>query len=270
MKTLVQLDGRNRDRIKAGVSVAAIHVLLGYALLMGLGYRGIAEAVEAVQVFDVLPEKPPPPEVEPAKPKARQEEAREKNPEGAASPKNLKDTPTPMVLPPPPIPMPVVNEVLVAPVAAEGNRASAGASDVRGPGTGSGGQGTGLGSGDSGNGTGGGGGGGTYARGARWISGEIYDQDRPRAAYDAGFGGTVHLRFVVAPTGRVSRCDVTRTSGRADVDKVTCRMILKRFRYRPARDDQGEPVPFVITGTHEWMPPAEGPTIDIEPTIEDD
>ena len=266
---MVQMDSRNRDRIKAAVGVAVIHAALGYALLMGLGFRGVADVVEAVQVFDVLPEPPPPPLAEPARPKARAEQAREKNPEGAASPKNLKDTPTPIVAPPPPIPMPVVTQVVVAPIAAQGNRASAGASDVPGPGTGSGGQGTGLGSGNSGDGTGGGGGGGTYARGPRLIDGEIYDRDKPRAAQDAGFGGTVHLRFVVAPTGRVSRCDVTRTSGRADVDNVTCRLIVKRFRYRPARDDQGEPVAAVITGTHEWMPPQEGPTVDVEPTIED-
>lgn len=267
---MVQLDSRNRDRIKAAVGVAVIHAALGYALLMGLGFRGVADAVEAVQVFDVRPEPPPPPVVEPARPKARTEKAREKNPEGAASPKNLKDTPTPVVAPPPAIPMPVVTQVVVAPIAAQGNRASAGASDVPGPGTGSGGQGTGLGSGDSGDGTGGGGGGGTYARGPRWIAGEIYDQDIPARAHDAGFGGTVHLRFVVAPTGRVGRCDITRSSGRTDVDTVTCRLIVRRFRYRPARNDQGEPVPFVITGTHEWMPPEELPPVDVEPTILDD
>lgn len=266
---MVQVDSRNRDRIKAAVGVAVIHAALGYALLIGLGFSGVADVVEAVQVFDVLPEPPPPPIAEPARPKAKTEKAREKNPEGAASPKNLKDTPTPVVVPPPAIPMPVVSQVVVAPIAAEGNRASAGASDVPGPGTGSGGQGTGFGSGNSGDGTGGGGGGGTYARGPRQIAGEIYDQDKPRGASEIGYGGTVHLRFVVAPTGRVSRCDVTRSSGRTDLDEVTCRLIKRRFRYRPARDDEGAAIAAVITGTHEWMPGVEGPMVDVEPTIED-
>jgi len=102
----------------------------------------------------------------------------------------------------------------------------------------------------AGNGPGGGGGG--VAVRARWIRGKVRDSDYPRAAYEAGAGGTVYLRFVIDTNGRVSDCRVTRSSGRADLDAVTCRVIRERFRYRPARNARGQPVPDVMIGQQDW------------------
>jgi protein TonB len=159
---------------------------------------------------------------------------------------------------------------VAAPVAGQGDKASAGAADVPGPGTGSGGIGTGLGSGNQGTGTGGGGGGGAMGIRARWIRGRIYDSDYPRRAYNAGIGGTVYLRFVVEPDGRVGRCSVTRSSGNRDLDSTTCRLIQSRFLYRPARDAQGRPVAETVRGEHVWEVEPEPPPIEVEADIPDD
>lgn len=243
-------DERNRDRIKSALAVAAFHVLLGYALIVGFGYHAIGAVPENLKVFDVLPEPPPPPPPppEPLKVQERKTKPKAVRPEGAASPKNLKDTPSPIVAPPPPIPLPPP-PILAAREAGQGNAASQGASDVPGPGTGSGGQGNGTGSGDSGDGDGGGGGGGP----SEWIEGRIKNSDYPRNAVEAGVGGTVFLRFVVGVKGRVTSCAVTRSSGDAVLDETTCRLIQKRFRYRPAYDAAGRAVPDVITGKHQWV-----------------
>lgn len=243
---------KNRDRMKSAIGVAAFHALLGYALIVGLGYKVPDEVRENLKLFDVLPEPPPPPLVEPARPEPKNEEPKAENPEGAASPKNLKDTPSPVVAPPPVIRLIVPPPIIAAPVAGQGNSVSAGASDVRGPGMGSGGEGMGTGSGAAGDGTGGGGGGGT-GRGLRWIKGGIRNSDYPRAAALAGVGGTVGLRFVVGANGRVTRCTITRSSGNADLDSTTCRLIKDRFRYRPARDPRGRAVPSTVNGEHEWQ-----------------
>lgn len=243
---------RDRDRIKSAIGVAAFHALLGYALIVGFGYHATGEVAEDLKLFDIAPEPPPPPEVEPAKPEALKEKPRTKNSEGAASPKNLKDTPSPVVAPPPVIPLPLPSPVVAAPVAGMGDRDSAGASDVPGPGTGSGGQGTGTGSGDAGDGNGGGGGGGA-ARRARWIDGRIKNSDYPPAAAKIDAGGTVFMRFIVSAKGRVGGCTVTRSSGRADLDETTCRLITKRFRYKPARNGEGKAVPQVVEGKHKWF-----------------
>ncbi|HMJ92675.1 MAG TPA: energy transducer TonB, partial [Allosphingosinicella sp.] len=169
---------------------------------------------------------------------------------------------TEIVAPKPKIPVPT--PLPAAPIAGQGSVEAAGAASVPGPGTGRGGQGIGLGSGTRGTGTGGGGGGGLGTR-ARYLSGGIRDSDYPRSAIEARKSGTVHLSFTVAPTGRVSACRVTRSSGSRALDETTCRLIMQRFRYRPARDGAGRPVADTIGGEHVWELGPEPPPIYVEP-----
>ena len=261
---MVRLDeGRSNERVASAVGVAALHALLGYALIVGLGYDPVRGAAEALKIFDV-PVQPPPPPVEQAIPA----EARTKAPEGAAAPPNLKASPAPIVAPPPEIRLPVPPPIPAAPAAGQGSAMAAGAATIPGPGTGAGGIGTGLGSGRFGTGTGGGGGGGRGTR-ARWLSGSIGPSDYPDRAYRARIGGTVHLRFTVAPSGRVSDCTVTRSSGSRELDAVTCRLIQQRFRYRPARDAEGRPIAERVVGEHVWEVAPEPPVTWVEPDVEE-
>jgi protein TonB len=262
---MVELSQENRDRLKSGLAVTAFHALLGYALITGLGIDVQREVGEQLKMFDVT-EEPPPPPVELPPPQEEKSEKRQiKDPEGAAAPPNLRDTPSPVVAPPPKVKLPVPPPVVAAPVPGQGNAESAGAADVPGPGTGSGGVGNGLGSGGFGNGTGGGGGG--RPTPAVLIRGSIENSDYPGRF--TGAREIVHMRFVVAPNGRVSQCEVTRSSGNPMVDETTCRLIVRRFRYRPARDASGKPVAVTIGGSHDWWmkPDYE---IEEEPTIPDD
>jgi protein TonB len=268
MALTVRLEQDQRDRIKSGVAVGALHALLAYAFLTGLGFDLPAELENQMKLFDVT-EQPPPPPAEPAAPDTAEAEiAKPKEAEGAASPANLRDTPTEIMVPKPEIRIPVPPPLVAAPIAGQGNQDAAGAAEVPGPGTGSGGQGTGLGSGERGSGTGGGGGGrGTLAR---WIKGRIYDSDDPRAPYEARRGNTVYLRFTIAPNGRVSDCTITRSSGNRNLDAVTCHLIMSRFRYRPARDARGRPIAQEVRGEHVWEVRPEPPPIEVEPDIVDE
>ena len=250
------IDERNRDRLKSMAGVAVFHGLLGYALITGLGFDPVGQVAEQLKMFDVIEkELPPPPPPTPAAPdKAEAKKvAKPKNAEGAASPANLRDTPTQVVAPKPVIVLPVPPPIPAAPVAGQGNAEAAGAADVRGPGTGAGGVGTGLGSGMHGDGTGGGGGGGGRATKVRFISGRIGPDDYPRGPFNAGISGTVHLRFVVGTSGRVTDCAVTRSSGNAELDSTTCRLLKRRLRYRPATNAEGRPIPATVIGQHEWI-----------------
>jgi protein TonB len=239
-----------KDRLKSGVAVAVLHGLIGYALLTTLGAKAVMDTAKRLQIFNVAQATPPPASTPPPPEAEKKETARTKDAEGAASPANLKDTPSPIVAPPPKIKIEVPPPVVAARVAGTGTSAAAGAADVRGPGTGSGGVGTGLGSGLHGSGTGGGGGG--RPTPARLIRGGIYDSDYPQSAFEAGISGRVHMRFTVAPDGRVRDCRLTRSSGNRALDETTCRLIKQRFRYAPARDARGQPVSEVVTGVHEW------------------
>jgi protein TonB len=251
----------NRPRIVSGLSVAMVHALLFYMLINGFGGRIVATVGERLKLIDIV-ELPPPPPAKPAPPrKGNTHKARTPNPEGAASPKNLRDTPVEIVAPPPQLDLPP--PLPAAPAAGEGRVTAAGAADTPGPGTGSGGIGAGTGSGEYGSGTGGGGGG--MAVHARWIAGRIKDSDYPAAALDAGASGTVYLRFIVQPNGRVTDCRITRSSGRADLDITTCRLIEGRFRYRPARDVTGRPIAEMIRGEQHWETSRREPEVIEEP-----
>ncbi|HYD99125.1 MAG TPA: energy transducer TonB [Alphaproteobacteria bacterium] len=258
----------NRDRLGSAGAVGLIHVLLFWLLLTGLGFSPSAAVPEALKLLDIV-ELPPPPPTTPARPSVEKKtrKAKPKDPEGAASPANLRNTPTQIMAPPPEIRLPIPPPIPVAPAPGQGSAMAAGASTVPGPGTGAGGFGTGLGSGRFGTGTGGGGGGGRGSR-ARWISGSIGPDDYPDSAYRARIGGTVHLRFTVAPSGRVSNCAVTRSSGSRALDEVTCRLIRQRFRYHPARDAEGRPIAERVVGEHVWEVAPQPPDTWYEPEEE--
>lgn len=267
---MLRLEPQSRDRLKSAVVVALIHALIGYVLLTGLGYDPSTAVPEALKLLNIAEPPPPPPPAKPARPDVEKKirKAKPKNAEGAAAPANLRNTPTEIVAPVPEIRIPVPPPIPSAPVAGQGSAMAAGAANLPGPGTGSGGIGDGLGSGRFGNGTGGGGGGGRGAP-ARWLSGRITDSDFPGSVRR---GGIVHLRFTVAPTGRISDCAVTRSSGSRELDAVTCRLIVQRFRYRPARNAEGEPIASSVVGEHVWelAPPPPDRWIEADVEEEDD
>ncbi|HEV2866297.1 MAG TPA: energy transducer TonB [Allosphingosinicella sp.] len=236
-------DARARERLTASGGVALLHLLLAYALVAGLNVRFVLPHSDDLKLFDVAVP-PPPPEataVAKAEPKAA----------GAAAPPSREARPTPVVAPPPRLPLPSHLRTAPEPRLPTGTDATAGAAHVDGPGTGAGGVGAGAGSGGRGSGTGGG-----AAVPAERISGRLSgDTDYPASARRAGVEGSVSVRFVVRTDGRVGGCRVTRSSGHAELDSTTCRLIEERFRYRPARDADGRPVPQTVTRTFDWLLP---------------
>ena len=241
----------NRDRIKSAIVVASIHALLGYVFITGLGFDIVREVQAELKTFNVLEEPPPQPASPPPPDQTISDEDRTKDPEGSAAPANLENSPSPIVAPPPAIRLNVPPPVVAAPVAGLGTADEAGAADVPGPGTGSGGIGTGTGSGGQGYGDGGGGGGGEETP-PRWRSGRLRNSDYPPGAAAAGIGGTVSVRYTVTTTGRVADCMVTQSSGSAELDSATCRLIEQRYRYEPSRDENGRAVRSVIVEDHSW------------------
>ena len=217
---------RKKDRLWAIAGVVAVHGLLAYALLSGLAMRVSERASESLKLVDIMQPEPPPPPPPPP------EEA--SKPKGEPSPPNLKAVPTAVVAPPPKIPAPT--PIAAAPVPSTGAAPSAGASNIAGPGTGAGGVGSGLGGGGSG-------GGGSRAQ---RIQGRLSDSDF------AGIEGFVAVRFTIRSDGGVTGCRIVKSSGSAELDGMTCRLIERRFRYRPARDVQGRPIAEVATTSFTW------------------
>jgi TonB family protein len=81
----------------------------------------------------------------------------------------------------------------------------------------------------------------------------------PRAALERGEQGDVAFRLVVDPAGRVSRCDVTSSSGSQRLDEGTCRILHHDARFTPARDRSGTAVADVVVSRIRWtLPPGVG------------
>lgn len=242
----------SKERATSVAGVVLVHALLGYALIAGLRTDIPHRVSEELKLFNVLPVHEPP------KPQTKiPHKFKSPRPEGEASPPNLRAEPTQIVLPSPPIKVPTPNPLPVAPIAGVGNAPSAGSADIPGPGYGAGGVGNGRGSGGEGEGEGGGG-----WVAPRQIKGRIKDSDYPRSAGQAGVGGTVSVRYEVGVDGRVTDCEVTRSSGFPDLDNTTCRLIMERFRFKPSLDPDGNPVSATIVQNHTWvihqLPPEEG------------
>lgn len=217
-----------RQRTVASGGTLLVVAAVGFVLVSGLDLQAVRRAGEAISAI-TLPT-PQQPREEPAP--APTETERESGKASAAN-KTAKAAPVfapkAKVIPPDPPP------VAAAPKPGAGSDASAGATPTPGPGSGAGGQGDGTGAGGLGNGTGGG-------TRAAWRSGTIRDNDYPKDASRAKVGGEVEVRFTIQPTGRVTGCRVSRSSGDASLDAVTCRLIEERFRFRPATNAAGAPI----------------------------
>lgn len=86
---------------------------------------------------------------------------------------------------------------------------------------------------------------------AGWISNDDY----PASALRAEAEGIAGYRLIVGTNGRVSACEVTRSTGNGRLDEATCRFIERRARFEAATDETGARVVGSYTGTVRWEIP---------------
>jgi protein TonB len=202
---LVTLTADRKARLTSLAGVSLLHLLFGWALLLSFAPALVRSVSEPLGVFNVREVPPPPPEpaVEPPAERVRKP---------ARAPQETRPASAP--------PAPARQAVAVAEPKRRIERDEAGSG--------------------SGGGSGGGGAGKAIVR-AQLRGGSIVPRDYPRAAN--GSQGTVEARLAVSAAGAVTGCTVSRSSGNAVLDATTCRLIRQRFRFTPARDAQGNPVP---------------------------
>ena len=227
---------RSRERAYALAAVVLVQMALGFALLTGLRVA-VPRSADVVQrlIEIALPRTPPPPPpptpVTPRKAEHRTASA------PRAEPKPLGGSPGPRPAHAPPSVAPVV---AIRPNAApSGGGSGTGPALASGAGGGIGGQGYGA---DEG------------GRDEEQIAGEILPSDYPN---HLGYAGNrrVTVTFTVQVNGRVTGCRVARSSGIPELDGLTCRLIEQRFRFRPATDRFGRPVPEEVDLDQDWIAP---------------
>lgn len=200
------------------VIVALIHAVLGYAFVSGLGMQYVKKAAEQLNVVDVK-EEPPPPDEEPPPPPPDQPI----EPPPVVAPPPIVQTPAPA----PPIqtvrtPPPVFNPVPVAapPPPPPAPKVAAQKATPRGsPGS--------------------------------WVT----DADYPSRAQREERSGTTGFRLEIGPDGRVTNCTVTSSSGHADLDAETCRLLPRRARFKAAVGSDGQPMADSFSSRIVWKLP---------------
>lgn len=236
-------DARWKRHLAIGGAVALLHVGLILALVKGLagGMPALHLPVSALVVF-TPPAPVPSPTPQPTPPPAPSHAAA-----GATGAMGRKARPKAIAAPPPRI---VIPALAAAPVAANGDATRSGAG-AAGTGTGGGTAGSGTGSGAGGTGDGAG-----LAQGVAKIAGDITaTRDYPAAGRADRAGRQVVIVLRVDTQGTPTTCRVQQPSGNDEADAITCRLAMQRFRFRPARDAQGQPVAADYGWRQRWWAP---------------
>ena len=191
------------NRTLSIILVVLLQFALGYAIVTGLAYNVIKKATQDLKTFDV--EEPPPPPEEPPPP-----------PKDMPKVPPPPSTPPPLVrmeAPPPPIQTvtmptpPVIPPVVPSPPAPPPPpRKTVSASPARGD-----------------------------------VRTSFSNDDYPASAIAANAQGTAQARLTIGPDGRVTGCDLIRSTGNGALDSTTCNILRRRVKFTPARDSNGNP-----------------------------
>jgi protein TonB len=73
-------------------------------------------------------------------------------------------------------------------------------------------------------------------------SGWVTSDDYPARELREGVTGSVGIAVAIGTDGHVQSCEVTKSSGNANLDEATCRIYARRARFKPALDGEGKAV----------------------------
>jgi protein TonB len=199
------------------VIVLLLHAFLGYALVTGLAYDAVVAIKEKMTVVDVKEEEPPEEEEPPPEPEKQIEP-----PVVSPPPMVVTVTPPPTVrtVDTPPPAAPIVPTA--APPAPSAPPPPAGPTAEAKP------------RGNPGN----------------WAN----TNDYPSRALQQEREGTTGFRVTIGVDGRVIDCQVTQSSGHADLDAATCTNVKRRARFDPAVRN-GEKVQGSYSNRVRWQIP---------------
>lgn len=199
------------NRTVAIIFVAIIQLALGYAIVTGLAYNVIKKAAQDLKTFDV--EQPPPPPEKPPPP-----------------PKDMPKVPPPPMTPPPlvrmntaPPPIQVVESPVIPPVAPP-VMAPPAPPPPPAP---------------------------RKVQSAQSAKGDLRtlfsSDDYPASAQSSGAEGTAQAQLTIGPDGRVTGCNLIRSTGNTALDSATCNILRRRAKFTPARDSNGQATSDTIT-----------------------
>jgi protein TonB len=84
-----------------------------------------------------------------------------------------------------------------------------------------------------------------------WLTTDDY----PSSAMREGVQGVTGYRLEIGTDGKATGCNVTASSGSQTLDDTTCRLLLRRARFKPAQDTGGNPIASSYSGRTRWQIP---------------
>ncbi len=91
---------------------------------------------------------------------------------------------------------------------------------------------------------------------ASWVS----EDDYPPVAARAGEQGIVAFRLEVDSNGNPTSCGIVDAAASGELQQQTCALLLKRARFRPARDARGRSIAASYTSRVRWKLPEDHPS----------
>lgn len=91
--------------------------------------------------------------------------------------------------------------------------------------------------------------------GERLRDGSISDLDYPSQLLKQQAIATSVLAILIDPTGKVVECQPTGLNKWPILDTTACRLVTKRFRYRPMKGLNGESIWVTDIVKVHWQPP---------------
>ncbi len=193
--------------------VALLHIFLGYAFITGLALKAVKAIVQPLETVNVKEEAPPPEEPPPPPPKDIEIPPFVPPPEVSIAQDSPPTITTQQTVPQPEPPK------YVAPPAPPAPAPPAAAPTPATP---------------------------------KGRGNVFSDDDFPDASRRAEEQGVTRVSYVIDPTGKVSSCTVTQSSGFPRLDDATCKIIMRRFRFNPATRE-GQPVSETKTQPVRWQ-----------------
>ena len=84
-----------------------------------------------------------------------------------------------------------------------------------------------------------------------WVS----TSDIPSKSVSTMHTGLIRFRLDIAPTGKPVGCKVLYRTNPDEFSDLSCKLLLKRARFKPALDAQGKPVKSFYINSIQWMAP---------------
>lgn len=210
-----------RNRAPVVATVAAIHVAIGYALVVGLANTGIPEVLTVITGTNIPvepPKRPPPPEIKPV-------DSAPLAPITAPRPavdlsRSVPDIVliNPVLLPP--LRAPLGDGAIPLPLpSAIASFAAKGAVPRGRPGN--------------------------------WVTANDYPTNDLRLEHE----GVTRIGLTIGSDGRVRDCTITGSSGFASLDQTACSRLASRARFAPATDEVGAAVTGRYSTSVRWEIP---------------